>query len=64
MTTYSNQRKACIVDGDDGKTYILELSSIYRHVNVMQGGMQFQEDAVFESDPRYAGLLKLFDGAA
>ena len=54
--------KARIVDGDDGKTYILELSSMYGHINVMQGGMQYQaEDAIFERDPRYADLLKLFD---
>ncbi|HXI47168.1 MAG TPA: hypothetical protein VNH39_01175 [Steroidobacteraceae bacterium] len=55
-------RKASIVDGDDGKTYIIELTSIYGHIVVMQGGMQYQaEDAIFERDPRYAVLLKLFD---
>jgi hypothetical protein len=58
-------RKARIVNGDDGKTYIIELTSIYGHIVIMQGGMQYQaEDAIFQSNPRYADLLKLFDNAA
>ena len=57
--TYAS--KARIVDGDDGKTYIIELTSMYGHISVMQGGMQYRaEDAIFEGDPRYAELLKLF----
>lgn len=55
-------RKARIVDGDDGKTYIVELSGVYGHITVMQGGMQFQaEGAIFRDNPRYTELLKLFD---
>lgn len=52
-------RKARIVDGDDGRTYILELST-YRHISVMQGNMQFQAETLNADDPRYLSLLELF----
>jgi len=52
-------RKARIVDGDDGKTYIAELS-MYGHVSIMQGNMKFQETTVFPTEARYPELLALF----
>lgn len=56
-------RQARIVDGDDGKTYIIELT-MYDHISVMQGGMQFQaEPAIFPDDPRYADIIKLFSAS-
>ena len=52
--------KARIVDGSDGRTYILELS-IYGNISVMRGDMKIQEESIFESDPRYASVRALFD---
>jgi hypothetical protein len=57
--TLTFARKVRIVDGDDGKTYIAELSG-YGHVSVMQSNMQFQAESVHEGDPRHASLLALF----
>jgi hypothetical protein len=52
-------RKMRIVDGDDGRTYIAELS-IYGHVTIMRGDMKFQEEVVHDREPRHAELLALF----
>lgn len=52
-------RLARIVDGDDGKTYIAELS-IYGHVNIMQSNMQFQAETFHRDQPGYADALALF----
>lgn len=54
-------RKARIVDGDDGKIYIAELSPMYNHITIMRGDMKFNHEALFEKDPRYPELLALFD---
>jgi hypothetical protein len=57
-------RQARIVDGDDGRTYIIELT-MYGHISVMRGDMKYQaEDAIFERDPRYADMRALFNVAA
>lgn len=53
-------RKARIVDGDDGRTYIAELT-IYGHITIVRGDMKYQHEAVFPNDPRYSDILKLFD---
>lgn len=52
-------RKMRIVDGNDGRTYIAELS-FYRHVSIMNGDMKFQKETIHEGDARYAELLALF----
>jgi hypothetical protein len=52
-------RKARIVDGDDGRTYIAELT-IFAHITIMRGDMKFHHETIFASDPRYAELLALF----
>lgn len=52
-------RKARIVDGDDGRTYIAELSC-YGHVNIMRGDMKYQHESIHERDPRHAEALALF----
>ena len=52
-------RKARIVDGSDGHTYIAELSS-FGHITIMQGNMKFQAEVVHERDARYAELAALF----
>jgi hypothetical protein len=56
--TLTFARQARIVDGDDGKTYILEDTG--NHLQVMQSNMQFQQEALWPDDPRYAGLLAFF----
>ena len=53
-------RKARIVDGDDGRTYIAELS-LYGHVSIMCGDMKYQHETVFSNDPRYAEMIGLFN---
>jgi hypothetical protein len=50
---------ARIVDGSDGRTYIAELT-LFGFVSIMRGDMQLQQEAVFQGDPRYAGVLELF----
>lgn len=58
--TLTYARKARIVDGDDGRTYIAELTS-YGFISIMRGDMKFQaEDAIFDRDERHADLLKMF----
>ena len=53
-------RKQRIVDGDDGRTYILVLSE-YGHVSVMQGDMKYQaHDSVHSDSDRHAELMELF----
>jgi hypothetical protein len=59
LLTYAT--KARIVDGDDGKTYIVNLSRSYGLITVMQSNMQFQQEAIFERDPRYSEMLALFN---
>ena len=63
IKTLTYARQARIVDGDDGRTYIAELT-MYGHINVMQSNMQFQaEDAIFPDNPRYATMRALFMGS-
>lgn len=51
-----------IVDGSDGRTYILSKSGAYGFISVMQSNMQFQQEAIFPSDPeRYAMADALLD---
>lgn len=52
-------RKARIVDGSDGRTYIAELT-IYRHITIMRGDMKYSHESIFENDARYPDLLTLF----
>jgi hypothetical protein len=55
-------RKARIVDGDDGRTYIAELT-VYGHITIMRGDMKYEQETIFESDPRYPELFKLFESS-
>lgn len=53
--------KARIVDGDDGRTYIAELT-MYGFVTIMKSNMQHRHgDAIFERDPDYEEVRALFD---
>ncbi len=53
-------RKSRIVDGEDGRTYIAELT-IFAHITIMRGDMKFAHETIFSADPRYPELLALFD---
>ena len=57
--THTYARKARIVDGDDGKTYVAELHG--SHVSIMQGNLRFQETCVFPTQAGYPELLALFN---
>jgi hypothetical protein len=52
-----------IVEGSDGRTYIAELTRS-GFVSIMQSNMKFEEESIFERDPRYAAVRALFDGGA
>jgi len=58
VTTYA--QKVRIVDGDDGKTYIIE-KPIWGHISVMKWDLQFQHETIGDNDPRYAETLALFN---
>lgn len=59
--TLTYARKARIVDGDNGRTYIIELTS-FGFISVMRGDFKYQEETIHrESQPeRHAEVLKLF----
>ena len=53
-------RKARSVDGDDGRTYIAELT-MYGFVTIMQSNMKFNEETIHETDSRYPQVRALFE---
>lgn len=61
--TLTYAKRAVIVDGDDGKTYIAELT-MYGHICIMQSNMQYQHENIHSHSPRYPAVLALFGGAA
>lgn len=55
--TFARQMR--IVDGDDGRTYIAELT-MYGHITIMRGDMKYNEEVIHERDERYAATRALF----
>jgi len=53
-------RKVRIVDGDDGRTYIAQLT-MYGFVSVMRGDMKYQHESIHPTDPNYNAAMALFD---
>lgn len=53
-------RRMRIVDGDDGRTYIVAASQYAGGVVVWRGDMKVQEEIVFHPNPRYHELMELF----
>lgn len=53
-------KRARIVDGDDGRTYILE-EGRFGIVSIMRGDMKFQHEAIFSRDEQCASVMALFD---
>ena len=54
--TYAN--KVLIVDGDDGKTYLLNHNGF--GISVTQSNMKYQEEFVIEGNEQYAKLDAMF----
>ncbi len=54
-------RKVRIVDGDDGRIYILQLAPYSGHISIMKGTFDFQHEVIHENDSRHAELLKMFE---
>jgi hypothetical protein len=52
-------RKVRIVDGDDGKTYLIE-KTLYGFVSVMRSDMKFQHETLHEDNERFAAVDALF----
>jgi hypothetical protein len=57
VLTYAT--KARIVDGSDGRTYIIE-QSMYDFISVMRSDMKFTEETIWPRDPRFADITALF----
>ena len=57
--TLTYAQRATIVDGSDGKTYILTRSS-YGWITVFQSNMQFNEEHIAAHEPRFAEINALF----
>lgn len=54
-------RRMRIVDGDDGRTYIVADNVGYGHLTVWRGDMKYNEEVVYANDPRHAAMLALFE---
>lgn len=50
-----------IVTGDDGRTYLAELSSSATHVAIMRGDMRYQHETIFPGDVRYPEICALLN---
>jgi hypothetical protein len=55
--TYAD--KARIVDGDDGRIYIIKLTD-YGFICVTEGNMKFSHDTIFSHHPQFEEVLALF----
>jgi hypothetical protein len=51
--------KTRIVDGDDGRTYIAELS-MYGNIVIMNGDMKYMKESFNSKDEKYQELLTMF----
>lgn len=59
--TLTYATKARIVEGDDGRTYIAQLT-MYGFITIMKSDMKHQHgEGIFERDPDYAEVRALFD---
>jgi hypothetical protein len=58
-TTYADQ--VLIVDGDDGKTYIANLT-VWGNISIMQSNLQYQHESLFPGDENYQEIRSLFEG--
>jgi len=56
--TYAHKMR--IVDGDDGRTYIAELTH-FGFISIMKSDMKYQHETIPRGDSRYPELLNLFN---
>ena len=56
--TYAKQAR--IVDGDNGKTYILERTMYSGLLSVMRGDMKYQEENINDKDSRFNTFMTFF----
>lgn len=56
-------RKARIVDGGDGRTYLAVLTES-GFVSIMRGDMKYQHETLWPDSPRFAAVRALFEGDA
>lgn len=56
--TYAD--RVVFADGNDGRLYVLELTS-YGFISVMRGTFDYSQESIFQKDARYAAVLALFD---
>ena len=63
-STYSTMCR--IVDGDDGKTYILEYNQVYRMIHVRESNLKYSFKTAYPGDPDYDELWKMlyYDSSA
>lgn len=54
-------KSVVFVDGNDGRTYILNNDGEGSHISVMQSNMKLQEEVIYPDDSRYSGMIKFFD---
>lgn len=58
-TAYS--ARCCIVDGSDGKTYILEQAKHFSFFTIMQSNLQYEQETIHDTDARYHDFILLMD---
>ncbi len=61
ILTYAQRMR--IVDGSDGKIYIIEDNSNYGHITVMQSNLQYNHETIHRGEPRHSEVMALFDYA-
>lgn len=59
LMTYA--RKSRIVDGSDGKLYIINLAQHFPMISVMMGTFDYGFETIHKEDSRYQELLALFN---
>lgn len=58
VLTYAKQFR--IVDGDDGRTYLIADQGTYGFITVYRGDLKYQEETIWPNDERFAAVAALF----
>ena len=60
VLTYAGQVR--IVDGDDGKTYLIEYSRDYGFITIMRSDMKYQHETIWPKDgEHFTATMRLFE---
>lgn len=54
-------KRVLFADGDDGRTYIINLTHS-GFISVMRGDMKYQHETLFPDNPRFAEVRAFFNG--